>query len=207
MDKHYIWIGSILVLFLLATNLWLVHKLRATAANIAKERSMPEHNDTKELCLLVNIQEGIKNNGEVVDNLPLRIGGNATTLQEYAALHSPLFVIRTNSLYCASCVDYVMNKVERFCKQSGKWKEHILVMGSYDNNNVLKILLQRFDTPLAFCNVPQESVRLPAEEVLFPYCFVLEENLEVKHLFIPDKVAPTLSNEYFNSIINHYYSK
>lgn len=79
-------------------------------------------------------------------------------------------------------------------------------MGSYDNNNALKILLQRLEVPLAFCNVPQDAIGLPAEHVHFPYCFVLEENLEVKHLFIPDKVVPMLSEEYFKSIINHYYS-
>ncbi len=91
-------------------------------------------------------------------------------------------------------------------KEGGKWKGHILVMGSYDNNNALKILLQRLEVPLAFCNVPQDAIGLPAEHVHFPYCFVLEENLEVKHLFIPDKVVPMLSEEYFKSIINHYYS-
>ena len=74
-------------------------------------------------------------------------------------------------------------------------------MGSYDNNNALKILLQRLEVPLAFCNVPQDAIGLPAEHVHFPYCFVLEENLEVKHLFIPDKVVPMLSEEYFKSII------
>ena len=52
-------------------------------------------------------------------------------------------------------------------------------MGSYDNNNALKILLQRLEVPLAFCNVPQDAIGLPAEHVHFPYCFVLEENLEV----------------------------
>lgn len=207
MNTFYKWIGGIIILFLLGTNVWLVGKLRTSAAFVEKTQERPADNDLKELCLLVNVQEGIKNNGTAMENLSLKVGDKVTTLQEYANRHSPLFVIRISNLYCANCVDYVMNKVERFCKkEGGKWKDHILVMGSYDSNNALKILLQRLEVPLTFCNVPQDAIGLPAEHVLFPYCFVLEENLEVKHLFIPDKVVPILSEEYFKSIINHYYS-
>jgi hypothetical protein len=50
------------------------------------------------------------------------------------------------------------------------------------------------------------ALPLQAEELAFPYFFILDNDLRVSNVFFPNKDVMIITNNYFNSIKKRYFS-
>lgn len=85
-------------------------------------------------------------------------------------------------------------------------KENLLFLGSYENNRIFnrEKKLYGIDT---FKTYNALSLNIPLEELGFPYFFVLNENLTIFHIVIPDKNTPALTQKYLEIINERYFEK
>lgn len=196
----------IALLFLAGINLWLVKTLRIVQEEYVqlKEAQHPV-NSKKERDLEVNAQLGLLNDGLQLNDLVLtgRDDENVS-LKEYMYDKKTVLVIRINELHCSDCVNFILHKVDRLSKEL-KLTGHILVLASYRNPTVLRIMQNKQETPMPFYNAGQQAIPLPVEKVKFPYCFILDRDLTVRHVFVPDKAAAALSNQYLQGISKRYF--
>jgi hypothetical protein len=44
------------------------------------------------------------------------------------------------------------------------------------------------------------------EELAYPYYFILHNNMTISDIFIPDKAAPTITNNYLEMIYKRYFT-
>jgi len=51
-----------------------------------------------------------------------------------------------------------------------------------------------------------DSLNLPIEKIGFPYCFITDGSMQVRHLFVPNKAEPEIANKYFEMIAKRYFN-
>ena len=92
-------------------------------------------------------------------------------------------------------------------KQAGTLgKENILFLGAHRNNRIFN--KQKPHHGIQDMNVYNTGVlSLPAEEMGFPYYFVLDSTLRVTDVFVPDKAVPELTDRYLKMIHKRYFDK
>ncbi|MDR0680580.1 MAG: hypothetical protein LBG15_01835, partial [Dysgonamonadaceae bacterium] len=111
-------------------------------------------------------------------------------------------VCRFSELYCESCVNYAILKIKNRTDSLGK--NNILFLGMYENNTSLKILKPQYN--IQDMNVYNTgALSLPAEEMGFPYYFVLDSALRVTDVFVPNKIVPELTDRYLKMIRERYF--
>lgn len=107
----------------------------------------------------------------------------------------PILVLRIKEGQCQSCVIFSMLKLETFFRESPL---NIVVLANYHDLNSLKIanrVMNRNKTP--FYNVRDFGV---LDELNAPYFFILEKDLSITNVFVPEKAFPDVTNQYFDAI-------
>lgn len=112
-------------------------------------------------------------------------------------------VLRLSDLYCTDCTRFILLKLMRL-SQNSDFRNHIVIFASYQNKRELSLMLEKMsiDFPVYFIG----KLPLKVEELNYPYCFMLNKNGEVYHLFVPDRNQPDLANFYFETLKNRYYN-
>lgn len=147
---------------------------------------------------------GIFNNGKKINNHLLAKDSlhNLIPLKKtFDNKQNNILVYRFSKRHCESCVVASLEVLKRHIDYIGV--SNILILGNYKNNRIYnRTMLEYGINKMKVYNIP--SFKIPAEEIGYPYFFVLNSNLEILDLFIPNKVAPKLTDNYL-SIINKKY--
>lgn len=155
-------------------------------------------------ALKVNAEMVIGNSDVQLDNVVGidTINEKRTLRSFFKNDQSKLLVCRFSDMYCESCVDYSIKTLLQWCDSIGK--DNILFLGTYRNNKLFNMQKKEYgiDT-LATLNVP--SLNLPAEELGFPYYFILDSTLTVLNVSIPDKSARNVDYQYFRKIQERFF--
>lgn len=114
-----------------------------------------------------------------------------------------ILVCRFSQFHCESCVNF---SIQMLLHSSFIEKENLLFLDSYENNRIFnrEKKLYGIDT---FKTYNALSLNIPLEELGFPYFFVLNENLTISHIVIPDKNTPALTQKYLEIINERYFEK
>lgn len=114
-----------------------------------------------------------------------------------------ILVCRFSQFHCESCVNFSIQSIlhSHFFK-----KENLLFLGSYDNNRIFNREKKLYGID-KFKTYNVLNLNIPLEELGFPYFFVLNENLTISHIVIPDKSTPALTQKYLELINERYFKK
>lgn len=114
-------------------------------------------------------------------------------------------IVRISESHCEDCIRFFIVKLLRLAQQK-KWNENqVIVLASYQDQRSLTIFADRLGIRFPLYQI--EDMPLPVEDIHVPYCFILERNLQVKHLFVPDKYDGRISNTYLEFIDKRYFSE
>jgi hypothetical protein len=80
----------------------------------------------------------------------------------------------------------------------------MLYLGTYRNNRIFNSVkpLYHIQNQHVY-NI--QSLNIPAEELGYPYYFMLNEDLTISDVFIPDKAFPSITSDYLRMIKKRYF--
>jgi hypothetical protein len=115
-----------------------------------------------------------------------------------------ILVCRFSELHCESCVNSAIRQFRQWTDSIGK--NNMLFLGAYRNNKIFN----RTKPLYAIHNLNVYNVsglNIPVEELGYPYYFVLNNDLTISNVFVPDKATPTITNDYLKMIDKRYFNR
>ncbi|MFV0506587.1 MAG: hypothetical protein ACK5L5_07750 [Bacteroidales bacterium] len=80
-------------------------------------------------------------------------------------------------------------------------KENILILGNYRNNRIFYRTMEEYN--IDYPNIYNtNSLDIPAETIDYPYFFILDKDLKISNVFVPDKGLPNITIEYLDGFKN-----
>lgn len=170
------------------------------------QSSQDEHEKDILRAYKVNFIASLKSNGTRLDSIQLKDStGKLTMLKDLLRDgNNHTLVYRFSEFHCSSCVSAAL---QAFLK----WKlsideKNTLILGNYQNNRIFNRTKQTY--AIQNLNVYNSSrLELFAEELGFPYFFLLTKDGTITNIFVPDKATPELTNDYFKMINERYFKK
>lgn len=121
------------------------------------------------------------------------------------ASKGPYLVLRFSELQCQTCVELEKENLKKWQEETGV--QNILLWGNFGHPNAPKIYKQGHELNHPLYNVPVSSVPLSVEAFNIPYYFVLDKDLRIHSVFIPDKFAQNLSTRYLETIYSSFFQQ
>jgi hypothetical protein len=191
---------SIVSIVFISINALFIHRYHEAAENIEIKDAIinslgisQSKLDYLQHCIftICNYGGGILNNRTISDTLK--------TDQHLAQLFkddSPVLVYRFEEAQCQSCVVYGMSQLDAFLIET---PVNTAVFANYSNHGSFrmanKVINKKGNIP--FYNVDSLGV---LDNLRVPYFFILEKDLSVQDVFVPEKAFPDLTNQYFSAI-------
>nr|WP_319398808.1 hypothetical protein [uncultured Carboxylicivirga sp.] len=116
--------------------------------------------------------------------------------------NSNTLICRFSRSDCESCVKYSIKMLSNWVNSIEK--KNIIYLDQTRNVRLFKMDIQTYE--IQNTNVYNtSSLNIPVEELNFPYYLVVDHNLRVLSVFVPDKASPNLTKEYLESIKTRYF--
>lgn len=197
-------IGLIIVVILLGTDLILVSRLRNSRQEILIRDSIINDQGVSSHKLDYvgsNLMRSYQFSGMKLENMKIiDTAGNAVTVKEMVR-KAPVLVLRYHEGNCQECVVFGLSKMNSFSK--GK-KIQSVVLPRYNEMYPFKMSNQKLNShSLPFYNC-QEDFLLDNQNT--PYFFILDTDLNVNAIFIPDKVYPKVTDQYLETIYDRFFT-
>ncbi len=108
-----------------------------------------------------------------------------------------VLVYRFSKIHCESCVVASLKVLRKWVDLIGE--KNVLILGNYRNNRIFYRTMKEYG--IEYSNVYNTATfNVPAEELGYPYFFVLENDMQIFNAFVPDKGIPQITNEYLRRI-------
>jgi hypothetical protein len=199
-----------IVALLLILNAVLLYRIVDCNRLIAVYQSILADNTNKSNSmesLNLNFESGLKNNGIKLDNVIIKDSRNKEIrLQDlFKNGRSQILVSRFTSLCCESCAIYSIQKVCSLADSINN-ETDIVFLAFYDNNKNLNLLKKQYRIQEKEVYNTVDFLDIPIEQQSYPYYFVLNSDLTISNIFVPDKVTPTITNNYLKMINERYFA-
>lgn len=153
-----------------------------------------------------NFGFGIENSEYKLTNILLKDSLNNTFPLDSLCKQSSkrLLICRFSELNCESCVNFAINNILQNIDSIGK--ENILFMGEFKNNK----LFNKRKVAYGINNLRvfnSNSLKIPAENLGYPYYFIIDSSRIIHNVFVPDKGMPHISSRYLNLIQKRYFKQ
>ena len=159
-----------------------------------------ENNESDELhSYMVNFTTNILNSNIQLDSVMIKDSlSNIIPLKKaFNNGQKQILVCRFSKMHCESCVNFSIQILRKWIDSIGM--ENVMFLGNYPNNRIFnrtKSLYGIQDMIVYNTSVLQ----IPAEELGYPYFFVLDNSLRISNVFVPDKATPNITNKYLKNI-------
>ena len=142
------------------------------------------------------LQDGIK----ILD-----IDGTVLRLTDLIKENQKLILFISNTI-CEQCIFSELNLAIKELK--GVKKEDIIVLSSYSNPNSLKLMREKYSIE----NKCYGVIRDKAYPDFFqngssPLVFLLNQNLSVENIFLPNRKLPQISKAYYSKVSELFFSR
>lgn len=112
-------------------------------------------------------------------------------------------VYRYHDTDCESCIHFGMLKLKRLSEYIGNEKIIIFIKTSSKKTLLLSRNVYNINFPMFII----DSLPVHLDQFNIPYLFVLDQNMQINNLFIPDKTIPKYTDKYLNEIQHKYFIK
>ncbi len=170
-------------------------KVLETAKN-----SNQESIDNDELNLYkVNFTTNILNSNSQLESVTLKDSlNNLIQLKEvFESKQKQILVCRFSQMHCQSCVNSSIQILRSWVDSIGI--KNVMFMGKHRNNRIFNRTIPLYGIQgLKIYNVSQ--MNNPAENLGYPYYFVLDSSLRISNVFVPNKGLVSITNKYLENI-------
>ena len=153
----------------------------------------------------INFETNIQNNRIRLDETSVKDSlGHVFLLKDvFKNNRDQILACRFSESHCESCVNFSIRLFRSWVDSIGK--NNVLFLGAYRNNKLFNRTKRLYGIhPLNVYNFP--ALNIPAEELGYPYYFVLNSDLTVSDVFVPDKATPSIANNYLKMINKRYFT-
>lgn len=153
-----------------------------------------------------NFNASIFNNNLKLDNLLIidSLNISHSLKKEFNKEKKYIFIYRFSKNHCESCV---VKSLEVFTKWVESKKHfNAMILGSYDNNRIFYRNVKDYNIgDVSIYN--SNNFDIPIEDYGYPYFFVLENNMKIHNVFIPDKEITEITLQYLDLVNTRYFDK
>jgi hypothetical protein len=194
-----------IILSLLAINVYtIVNFYRFKKQNITSPyRNISENDELN--SYKVNFQTNVKNSNLRLDGIDVKDSlDNVFALKDvFRDNQKQILVCRFSELHCESCVNFSIQLFRSWVNKAGK--DNMLFLGTYRNNKIFNRTKPIYGiNNLNVYNI--SALNIPVEELGYPYYFVLNNDLTILNVFVPDKATPVITNNYLDMIYKQYFA-
>lgn len=108
-----------------------------------------------------------------------------------------LLVCRFSKMHCESCVNFSIQSIRKLVDSIGM--KNVLFLGNYHSNKIFNREKPLYG--IQGMNIYNASeLKIPAEELGYPYYFLLNSRLQISNVFVPDKATPNVTNRYLENV-------
>lgn len=151
------------------------------------------------------IKISIVNSDIQLDNISVKDSSNVQIpLKEYFVDRKKyLLVGRFSETNCESCIRHFIKMLKNKVPSPLK-KENILFLGDYRNNKLFNKLKVSYG--IDTMNVANANgLTIPAEELGYPYFFVIDSTLNILNIFVSDKGSPAIDEKYLDYVQEKFF--
>lgn len=112
-------------------------------------------------------------------------------------------VYRYHDTDCEACIHFGMIKLKKLSQHIGNNKIIILVKTPSKRTIELAHNVYNINFPIYIV----DSLPIHLDQFNIPYLFILDKDMQINNLFIPDKTIPKFTDKYINEIQNKYLNK
>ena len=190
----------LIIISLLAINAFTLVRFYQLKQQKSEGEEIKHNKESDELnSYMVNFSTNILNSNFQLNNILVRDSLNNTIPLKTAFNYGQkqILVCRFSKMHCESCVNFAIQNFRNWVDSIGI--KNVLFLGNYHSNKIFnreKPLygIQGMNVYNAF------ELKIPAEELGYPYYFILDRNLRISNVFVPDKAAPEITNRYLKNI-------
>jgi hypothetical protein len=196
MSKKFL---SFIIFSLLAINIHtIVHFYRLKKQNTTVSKNDELHS------YKTNFQTNIQNSNHSLEGVTAKDSLNNVFLLNniFKDNQKQVVICRFSESHCESCVNFSIQLFRRWVDSIGK--DNILFLGTYRNNKIFN----RTKTVYGIHNLNVYNIsklNIPVEELGYPYYFVLNSDLTILNVFVPDKSTLVITDNYLEMIYKRYF--
>jgi len=169
--------------------------------NVEKSNNLMQTVDENDelLTLRLNFTTNILNSNLQLENIFIKDSINILLPinEVFDEKQKYILVCRFSEHHCESCVNYSLKMMTSWIDSIGNG--NVLFLGNHRNNRIFNRVIPLYGIKdLSTFNAP--AFNIPIEEIGYPYYFLLDRNLQITNVFIPDKATPNITNEYLKNI-------
>ena len=202
MKKYILYL---LILTLLVFNVKLLINIKNLENKYSKQSSI-----VSKLELSIDVIENSMLQGQINNNLLLDgelqlldENDNKYNLKEFLSSGTKLVICSTET-GCNVCIENELELIKKY--QTAIGIDNIIAFTKYNNSRKLKIFKKA--NSIDFQAFYANNLSLPFEkEYDQPFVFIVDSTLQVKHFFVPNTIVPNLSESYYSSICERYFSQ
>jgi hypothetical protein len=199
----------VLIIFsLILINVYSLNKIRnykqKLGMDIANGCNNVENKNDELNSYKLNFETNILNSNFKIDSLIIRDTlNNILQIKELFKREQKQFLVcRFSQLNCESCVISSINALRNWIDSIGI--NNVMFLGNHPNNRIFTRTLSLYGIQtMKVYNVVEFSI--PAEQLGYPYYFVLNSNLCISDIFVPNKSFPNITNLYLSHIKERYF--
>lgn len=133
---------------------------------------------------------------------------NNDTINLKSIIKKPTLVFRYSILNCGACVAIELNNIQEVIAKYKTLKDRIILISFYQDLRSEIYAYKSLKIKIPMYIIPNNKLGLPIEENNnSPYYFVLNSDLSVSNLFIPERENIDNSKEYLTMIFDRIVSK
>ena len=164
-----------------------------------------ESNKSDELnSYKINFAVNILNSNYHLDNVIIKDSlNNILSLKElFKDKQEQLLVCRFSQMHCESCVNSSIQILRNRIDSIGTNK--VVFLGNHRNNKIFNRVIPLYKIQdMRVYNCP--AINIPVEKLGYPYYFILDKNLQISNVFVPDKAKPNITNKYLENICKRFW--
>ncbi|WP_417941944.1 hypothetical protein [Flavobacterium sp. RS13.1] len=149
----------------------------------------------------VNFKTNLLNSNLSLNNVLMKdsINNIIPLINIFKNSQKTILVYRFSQMHCESCV---IASIKIFVNWANLHKvKNICFLGNFSNNRIFYRTIPEYS--IENMNVYNASdFDIPADGIGYPYCFILNNNMQISNVFVPDKGMPKLTTEYLKMIQN-----
>lgn len=196
MKNKTLWI---VVVILVAINGFVLYKHKKYQKDVAivigSQQNIIDEHQTLSYQLPLNFQC----NNMLLDTICVEDTlGNVNQLRNF--IDNDIIVCRISENYCGSCNEYAMNIFLKYAKEFDN--KHFAFMMSCEAHRNFKYSIKQYKLNNFGAFLVDEHF-LPADDIGFPYYFVIGKDLKIKGIYMPSKATPDLDVQNLKMLYNY----
>jgi len=201
MDKK--WVVIIIILLLLAISARSpigFHFFRHE--HIVASRQNPESDELRSLKF--NFEVNIENTNVKLEDVFVKDTTDIPFLLSdvFKNGRDKMLVCRFSERHCESCVKLSILAIQNHLNTIGK--DNVLFLGMHRNNRIF--IQEKTHYNIQNMNVYNTAIfDIPVEKLNFPYYFILNSDMTITNVFVPDKATFSITDTYLKMITKQYF--